>query len=172
MLKALGILCILAGSTGIGFLYAQELELRMAELQQIQQLLLLLRGEIRYMHQPLPEAFWHLSGKAPVPFADFLTKTAKELQERNGQTAEEIWKRNLKSCLPALHIDRQEQKDLEKLGSMLGYLDVDMQVNALDYYLEQLKQSSLRAQEMSKSHKKLYQYMGILVGAALTVLVF
>ena len=62
--------------------------------------------------------------------------------------------------------------DGRKQGSMLGYLDVDMQVNALDYYLEQLKQSSLRAQEMSKSHKKLYQYMGILVGAALTVLVF
>lgn len=172
MLKVLGILCILTGSTGIGCLYARELELRIAELQQIQQLLLLLRGEIRYMHQPLPEAFWHLSGKAPVLFVDFLTKTAQELQERGGQTAEEIWKRNLKNCLPALHIDRQERKDLERLGSMLGYLDVDMQINALDYYLEQVKQSSLRAAEMSKSHKKLYQYMGILVGAALAVLVF
>ena len=66
----------------------------------------------------------------------------------------------------------EEQKDLEKLGSMLGYLDVDMQLNALDYYLEQLKESSLRATEVSKTQKKLYQSMGILGGAALAVLVF
>ena len=97
---------------------------------------------------------------------------AQELQKRDGQSAEEIWKRNLKKCLIGFHLDKQEQKDLEKLGSMLGYLDVDMQLNALDYYLEQLKESSLRATEVSKTQKKLYQSMGILGGAALAVLVF
>ena len=171
MFKMLGILCIVSGSSGLGFLYARELELRLIELKQLQQMLLQLRGEIRYMHQPLPDAFWHLSRKAPVLFVDFLTKMAQELQKRDGQSAEEIWKRNLKKCLIGLHLDKQEQKDLEKLGSMLGYLDVDMQLNALDYYLEQLKESSLRATEVSKTQKKLYQSMGILGGAALALLV-
>ena len=97
MLKALGILCILAGSTGIGFLYAQELELRMAELQQIQQLLLLLRGEIRYMHQPLPEAFWHLSGS----FCRFFDKDGKgatgaERADRGGDLEEKS--KELSAC--------------------------------------------------------------------------
>ena len=147
MFKMLGILCIVSGSSGLGFLYARELELRLIELKQLQQMLLQLRGEI-------------------------LTKMAQELQKRDGQSAEEIWKRNLKKCLIGLHLDKQEQKDLEKLGSMLGYLDVDMQLNALDYYLEQLKESSLRATEVSKTQKKLYQSMGILGGAALAVLVF
>lgn len=172
MFKLLGILCIVSGSSGLGFLYARELELRLMELRQLQQMLLQLRGEIRYMHQPLPDAFWHLSEKAPALFVDFLTKMAQELQKRNGQSAEEIWKKNLKECLQGLHIDGQEQKDLEKLGSMLGYLDVDMQLNALDYYLEQLKESSLRVAEVSKTQKRLYQSMGILGGAALAVLVF
>ena len=56
MLKAVGILCILAGSTGLGMSMARELELRIEELLQLQKLMLRLRGEIRYMHRTLPEA--------------------------------------------------------------------------------------------------------------------
>lgn len=172
MLKLLGIICILSGSTGLGLSFARELDLRIQELSQIQQLMLLLRGEIRYMHQPLPEAFLHLSGNAPAPFREFFSHMAEDLQQRNGQTAEEIWKRNLKQYFWGLHLNRQEMKDLEKLGGMLGYLDVEMQVNALDYYLEQLRLSVCHAQEAAKSRRKLYQYMGVLGGAALVILVF
>lgn len=172
MLKLMGIFCILSGSTGLGLAFARELELRITELLQIQQMMLLLRGEIRYMHQPLPEAFLHLSGNAPAPFREFFLKTARDLQRRNGQTAEEIWRRNLKNCFSGLKISRQEKKELEKLGSMLGYLDVEMQVNALDYYLEQLKLSVGQAREAAESRRRLYQYMGVLGGAALVILIF
>lgn len=44
MLKAVGILCILAGSTGLGMSMARELELRIEELLQLQKLMLRLRG--------------------------------------------------------------------------------------------------------------------------------
>lgn len=172
MLKLLGIFCILSGSTGLGLAFARELELRITELLQIQQMMMLLRGEIRYMHQPLPEAFLHLSGNAPAPFREFFLHTARDLQQRNGQTAEEIWRRNLRNYFSGLHISRQEKKELEKLGSMLGYLDVEMQMNALDYYLEQLKLSVGQAREASGSRRRLYQYMGVLGGAALVILIF
>ena len=36
MFKMLGILCIVSGSSGLGFLYARELELRLIELKQLQ----------------------------------------------------------------------------------------------------------------------------------------
>lgn len=172
MLKILGIFCILSGSTGLGLACARELELRITELLQLQQMMLLLQGGIRYMHQPLPDAFLNLSGNAPDPFRSFFFYTARDLQRRSGQTAEEIWRRNLKKYFSGLHISRQEQKDLEKLGSMLGYLDVKMQVNALDYYLEQLRLSVEQARKVSESRRKLYQYMGVLGGAALVILIF
>lgn len=172
MLKILGIICILSGSTGLGLICAGELELRIAELLQLRQTMILLRSEIRYMHQPLPEAFLHISGNAPSPFRDFFLHTAQDLHRRNGQTAEEIWTRNLKRYFSGLHISEQEQKDLEKLGSMLGYLDVEMQMNALDYYLEQLELAGQQAQEASRSRRRLYQYMGVLGGAALAILIF
>ena len=71
-----------------------------------------------------------------------------------------------------LHISRKEIGDLKKLGSMLGYLDVEMQVSALDYYLEQLRLSVGQAREAAGSRRRLYQYMGILGGATLVILIF
>ena len=124
------------------------------------------------MHQPLPEAFLHLSEKASSPFRDFFRQVAIELQQRRGRTAEDVWKENLKKYLTGLHISKQEMEELEKLGSILGYLDVEMQVNALDYYLEQLELSSVQAQESVKDRKRLYQYMGMLGGIALSILIF
>ena len=124
------------------------------------------------MHQPLPEAFAGLAEKASEPFGTFFAGTAEELELRRGSTAEEVWRRNLQKDLNDLHLSAGELEAFADLGSMLGYLDVDMQLNALDYYLEQLKESSLRATEVSKTQKKLYQSMGILGGAALAVLVF
>ncbi len=85
MLKALGMVCILAGSTGIGILCAAELDLRIRELEELEQRMLLLKGEIRYMHQPLPEAFLHLSAGAPPPFGDFFRPPP--WQPRRRQTA-------------------------------------------------------------------------------------
>lgn len=172
MLKFLGILCILSGSTGLGIRFAKELDLRIRELSELQKLMLLLKGEIRYMHQPLPEALLHLSAGASPPFCDFFRHTAKMLEMRQGHTAEEIWKENMGQDLKGLHISIREREEFEKLGGMLGYLDVEMQVNTLDYYLEQLKLSAAGAVEAAESRRRLYQYMGVLGGAALVVLIF
>lgn len=171
MMKLCGILCILSGSTGLGLIFARELTLHIAELKQLWQCMLLLQGELRYMHQPLPEAFLHLSAKTSSPFQEFFLHTAQELRQRSGRTAEEIWERNVKIYFKPLHISRQEYRDVERLGSMLGYLDIQMQINMLDYYLEQLKTSLQQAEEAYKGRCKLYRYMGMLGGAALAILV-
>lgn len=172
MLRFFGMLCILAGSTGIGMWMARELDLRHEELLELQRLILSLRGEIRYMHQPLAEAFFHLSVNAPAPFGVFFRNTAEELELRKGSTAEEIWRRNQEQYLSGLHISRQELAQFQNLGNMLGYLDVEMQVNTLDYYLEQLKIASACAAETANSRRRLYRYIGALSGVALVILIF
>ena len=52
MLKFVGMLLVLGGSTGIGISMAKELDQRIEELRILQQLILALRGEIRYRHLP------------------------------------------------------------------------------------------------------------------------
>lgn len=172
MMRLFGMACILAGSTGIGIRMAKELDLRIEELISLQHLMLALRGEIRYMHQPLPEAFSRLAGKASEPFGTFFSRTARELEMRRGSTAEEIWRENMHKELGGLHLNARELEEFSRLGSMLGYLDVEMQINTLDHYLDQLKLSSAQAMETAKSRRRIYQYLGALGGAALVILIF
>lgn len=171
MLKILSAFCILAGSTGTGLCLARELEQRIRELLELQQLMLRLRGEIRYAHEPLPEAFLHLGMGNRGTFAEFFLKTAEDLQERKGRTAEQIWQENLSNIFSGLHLSSREKEDLVRLGGSLGSLDVEMQLNMLDYYLEQLRNSIEQAAETSRSRRKLYQYLGILSGLMLVILV-
>lgn len=171
MLKGIGIVLILLGTSGLGMTMAGELDKRIEELQTLQKLMMILKGEIRYMHQPLPEAFLRLGRSSPEPFGGFFVQTAQSLQARNGQTARQIWTDNLKIYLSELHISRQEQKELSELGSMLGYLDVEMQLNALDYYLEQLGRSVERAVESQRGRRRLYRYLGVLSGIMLVIFI-
>lgn len=171
MLKLLGICCILGGTTGLGLTFAWELQERSRELLELRKLLLLLRGDIRYMHQPLPEAFLHLSRNTGPPFTDFFLQVSKDLNGRKGKTAEELWQQNLKLCMGRLHISRQEREAFGKLGGMLGCMDVESQLHILDYYLELLEQFLKDASDSEKNKRRLYQYLGILSGAAMAVLI-
>ena len=171
MLKMLGILCILTGSCGIGFTMAAELDARIRELLQLQKLTIRLRNEIRYMHRTLPDAFAVLAGGSGTPFREFFGAVSARLRGGSGQTAEEIWKESMEKYLSVLHLAGQDLAELEKLGGMLGCLDVEMQLNALDYYLDQLMQSEQRAEQAAEKQKRLYRYLGILSGAVLTILI-
>ena len=170
MIKLLGICCVLGGTTGLGLTFAWEVQARSKELLELQKLLLLLRGDIRYTHQPLSEAFRHLSRNTGPPFSDFFLQTAKDLGMRSGRTAEEVWRQNIGIYLDGLHISRQELLELQKLGGMLGCMDVEMQLGILDYYLELLERFIKDASENEKSRRRLYQYLGVLSGAAMAVL--
>lgn len=170
-MKWLGIICILAGTGGIGLQMANELDLRIRELQALQQFVLLLEGEIRHLHRPLPEAFGSVGERTEPPFREFFLRTAEDLRSRNGQSAQIIWKRNLKNCADRLHLKEQDIKALGELGNMLGCLDVKQQLGALDYYQENLNRALADATEDAKSRRKLYRYLGILSGVAVVIFI-
>ncbi len=158
------------GSAGFGFTMAGELEQRMSELGQIRQLMLRLRSELCYMHRPLPDAFFEMSKEIGQPFADFFRKTAEELEDRKGSTASEIWRMNADALLDSLHIAKSDRQEFRKLGSMLGGMDMEMQLGMLDYYLQRLELSERHAADTIRTHKRLYQYLGVLSGALLVIL--
>ena len=52
------------------------------------------------------------------------------------------------------------------------YIGIVFQINGLDYYLEQLKLSEQYAREAASDRRRLYQYMGILGGIGIVILIF
>lgn len=170
-MKWMGITLILLGSSGIGFRMAGELEERIRMLRGLQQALQLLRGELRCGRQTLTESLRNVSGHVEAPFADFFGQTGEELARRSGSSAEEIWRDNLSRYADILSMRPAERQALERLGSVLGYLDMEAQLEALEECLSQLRLAEEEARQQASGSRKLYRYLGMLGGMFLVILI-
>lgn len=171
MLKIMGWGLILAGSLGVGDVAARELGKRVAQLEELQRLLLILQGEIRCVRLTLPTACELLAKKARSPFQQFFEQIAEDLKMRTGRTAGEIWSRNLNEIRKTLFLTKKEQQDLEEFGQLLGQMDMPMQLSVIEFYQEKLALSLAEAKETAGSRQRLYRYLGALGGAALVLVI-
>ena len=154
MLKIMGWSLILVGGLGFGDAAARELGKRVAQLEELQRLLLILQGEIRCVRLTLPAVCELLAKDAKAPFQQFFWKVSEDLGKRTGQTAGEIWSRNLK-----------------EIGQLLGRMDMPMQLSAIQFYQEKIMLSLAEAKAAADSRQKLYRYLGALGGAALVLVI-
>ena len=90
---------------------------------------------------------------------------------RMGQTAGEIWNRNLNGIRKMLFLTKKEQQDLEEFGQLLGRMDMPMQLSAIQFYQEKIALSLAEAKEMAGNRQRLYRYLGALGGAALVLVI-
>lgn len=170
MLKLVGAVLILASATGLGISYSLDLKKRCMELRLLKQLVYLLRGELKYTRTPLPDAFGHMAERMREPFSAFLRSMERELGNLEGKTFGELWRGQIDRELAGTFLKKEDKEQLKTLGEVLGYLDLEMQLNSLDLYLEQLDLSILEAQEAIRTKRKLYQSLGVAGGIFLILL--
>ena len=171
MLKILGIGLLLTGTAGIGFGKARELDQRVEELRMLRQFVMLLEGEIRCTHRPLPELLLSLGERTQPPFRNFFTETGRALELHQRLTVQEVWKEQLALSRKNFHLSRQEYEELQEFGGMLGYLDLQMQTELCVWYEERLKMAVQAAADEAGEKRRLYRCLGILSGVVLAVLI-
>lgn len=171
IVKLSGITLITGSSTAIGFLLSGRLKERIEELKTIKKLLVLLRGEIRYNHATLTESFQIIAGRMDSIYEMFLLRVSEDLKAMDGQTLAQIWEHNVRDCFRESAMSREDKDRLISLGSQLGYLDIEMQLNTIELYLEQLQEEISSAQETLKRNGKLYQTMGVIAGIFVVLLI-
>lgn len=170
MLKTAGAFLILLASTGIGVSFSMDLKKRCEELRILKRMAAMLRGEIRYAKTPLPEAFVRIAQRLPEPFRGFLEEVAGELEQADGTGLGEIWNRKICQCLGQTRLTGADRERLKTLGEVLGYLDREMQLAAIDLYLEQLDGGIAEALEDRGSKERLYRSLGVAGGIFLVIL--
>lgn len=164
MLKLLGAFLVIVFSTGYGFTMGVEVKQRLAELRMLKKVVLMLRGEINYAKAPLPEAFQNIGGRLKEPFQSWCRKISEELFALSGKDFLEIWEFHIRSDLGQSKLNKEDLKLLSQLGEQIGYLDVQMQLNNIDLYVEQLE-TEIRAAEAESAKKvRIYQCLGTMAG--------
>jgi stage III sporulation protein AB len=170
LLKTLGLILIFISGSGIGFRASYNLQLRLEQMKQIQGMLIRIKGELRYSHQPISIILNNTSKKTVSPFQEVTAKTAEELELHNGDSLNEIWEQAISNYQENLYLTKGERQLFCELGMILGYFDKELQMNQLDLQLEEWGRR-IEALEMElHSNIKLYRSLGVM-GSILTIII-
>lgn len=170
-IKLIGSLFLLGSASAIGFLKAEELNERVKVLQELKRMMSLLLGELRFHRAVLSEAFENAGERTADPLKSFLKNLAEQLEGGRNCDFETVWEQNAKQLLEAEGFCREDEALLDLLKTGLGYLDLTMQTETLNVAMLRTEEAIAEAKEQKKIKGRLYQTMGVTVGALLTLLI-
>lgn len=170
MIRYLGAAFVLLATTGLGWSMSNDLKSHLHDLRYLKQVMVLLRGEIRYMKTPLGEAFFSVGERLKEPYQSFFRYLSKEIEELSGKSFPEIWSEGVEKELLALKLTKSEKSQLKRIGENLGFMDQAMQLSVIDLYTEQLEGEIHSAEETIGNKTRIYQCLGIM-GGIFTVII-
>lgn len=172
MQKIIGAILIMAACTATGMKRSYAVSEEIAELKELLQMTVFLKGEIGGCAMGLGEAFAQTALRLREPYASFLSLAAARLKEKRAVSLGEIFAECEKETLQKSFLGKDERRCLQKLGNCLGYLDKEVQLEQLELYQKELEFSIAALREEMPGKKKMYQGLGILVGLMIVVLIW
>lgn len=167
-MKWLGMGMILAGSVGLGVWYSLLYARQWHNLLDCRKAVMILRGEIAYGHSVLAQAFFQAASRVSGDIRAFFEHVAFSLEEGEGRL-EQIWRQALESEI-GIGLGREEREQLRELGNMLGFLDLEMQLQSLDVYLQRLDVSIRECESERKNRTRLYPLLGTVAGMLVCII--
>ena len=128
-----------------------------------------------YIQPGAAEALERVGKREPGPLGGLFEAAAEGIYMQEGESLQEIWKRqvmNLNTDSGPIPLEQEDLEQLAHLGEHLGYLDVDMQERTLKLYLEQLDLTIDYLRQNQREKCRLYTSLGIMGGMFLVIVMF
>lgn len=175
-MKILGIIFIMCGACASAYVLCAKAQNRIVELNIIKNFLIMLKGEIRYSLSPLPDGFNTISDKLirdeEAFLSIFLKKLSNELQEMKCTSFMQAWTGNVNLYIKGkTSLNNKDIDEFIQLGSNLGYLDSQMQLNTIDMYLEKISQNLDSSNKELKDKCRVYKCVTIALGLFTSIIV-
>ena len=164
MLRAIGAFLVFLASAGMGCQESRKLSEHIQALEDYLQVIICLKGEIRYGGSSLPDAFYEAAMHCSERYAVFLKTVSEKMENRQ----EEDPGRIVRQC--AMEYLRENALSAEEKERRLGYLDREMQLRQLSLYESEFERMIQKAKETAPAKKKLYHSLGVFGGAMLAIL--
>ena len=138
----------------------------------IKQQFLMIRADIGYGNTSLPEvmeAMGERLSETGQEFGEFYKEVSERLKAREGVTFQEIWEAAIERNLKQTTLCRRDLELLSSLGAQFGYLDREMQLKTIDFFLARLEEEIIPEAQEAGEKMRLCKTLGVLAGAALVV---
>ena len=169
MLRWVGLGMIFFSCSAIGVTAARGMKKRIQSLYDLQEGMRLLQGEIRYTKATLPEAFLHVGYHAAPSCRSFFRATGEMMEQLEQKSAKEALKKCAEDQLKGQGLKREDFERLYRVGEQLGYLDQEMQIKGIEFYIEQQQTACKEAELECKEKSKVYQCLGVTFGLFLVI---
>ena len=170
-MKLLSVFIICVSSAMIGFGRAEGLKAHYNEQIYLKKMVMLIRGEIRYNCSILSEVFASVSRKIKKPYSDIFLELSNELDKGSGEMFADIWKRSVIKKLEDTKLSESDIEGFKELGECMGYLDIEMQLNHIDFYIDKLSEEIKDTGDRLEGNVKLCKALGIMGGLLLSILI-
>ena len=172
LLRLAGAAVVVAGSAALGFYYAAQEAFRVQHLMEFKKALLILSSEIEYMRTPLPAACSNIAKRTGKPVGPLLAHFSELLLQNEGETAYQLWIQALNTHKDHTFLANEDWNVIEGFGKTLGYLDRQMQQNAISYVVEYIDDKATSLQVQSDKNKRMFRSLGIIGGLLLAVVLW
>ncbi len=168
-LQLIGALIVVLSCTVVGICFGKKIVYRVEELEQMQRAMIMLKNEIDYLAISLPEALQEIGAKCSNEIENLFFKIAKEMEKREGEKGEEIWKKAVLEWKEKTYLEKQDVDAVICVGLSMGYLDIEQQRASIDLFLKYIEMTLEELNQKKKQQQKLYSSMGILIGMLIVV---
>ena len=166
-LKITGIVLIMMSASLMGYLFSKDYIERINRLEQIQKMLILLKGEISYSNNSVQEALENISEMIEGKVGEFVTKV-QESFKKSEIPLSVAWSLGVDNIFDKKSSLKSEDKNsLKDFGRGLGITDRQTQINNIEKYQSQIQLTIKELKEEKNEKCKLYRMLGITCGAFL-----
>lgn len=137
-MKITGCILIVTGTSGYGFWMAARYGDRLKTLEQLRQMIFLLKGQIIYANAPLEEAFDAVGRRTEGELSELFLQVAGRIREQQGEAFVQIWKNEIEGLGEESALTKKDRQMLAGMGEHLGFMDRDMQERNLLLFLDSL----------------------------------
>ena len=172
LIRAVGAFAVMLGCGGLGFYFAAKEGFRVQELLEFKKALLILSSEIEYMRAPLAVACGNIAKRTGLTISKMFDKFSEFLKQGEGESAYQLWLNAMDTIAESSFLAEEDIDVLEGFGKTLGYLDKNMQQNAIDYAINYIENKVGTLQIQSDKNKKMYRSLGAIVGLLIIVVLW
>ena len=172
LLRIIGSLAVLAGCTGLGLYFSSKDGFRIGELLEFKKALLILSSEIEYMRTPLNTACGNIARRVALTAQTMFQRFAELLALSEGETAYQLWATSLNGIREKSFIAPEDYDVLDGFGKTLGYLDKQLQQNAINFAVNYIDEKVAALQTAGDKSKRMYRSLGVICGLLITVVLW
>jgi stage III sporulation protein AB len=172
LVRLAGTFLVMAGSVGLGLYYSARESFRVQDLLEFKKALLILSSEIEYMRATLSEACANISKRTSLGVSKIFGRFAELLSNGEGETAYQLWLAAMDDCKNAICLAPEDLAVLSDFGKTLGYLDKQMQKNAIDHAVAYIDEKAASLSASSDKNKRMYRSLGVIGGLLITVVLW